>query len=122
MGQKRRSFCRLLARKLACTAYVRRAIEEQVTLDAFKLPPSPRFSFGIGLVLFSFVIGWPMVALFSFLSAYSRAPALLLLGSALFVFSHLVWLFGTYLAGRDGMKYATMILRWGLRKIVEKAL
>jgi len=121
-GQKRRSVWRFLARKLACTAYVRRAIEEQVTLDAFKLPPSPRFLFGIGLVLFSFVIGWPMVALFGFLSAYARAPALLLLGSAFYVFSHLVWLFGTYLAGRDGMKYANMILRWGLRRIVEKSL
>jgi hypothetical protein len=63
-----------------------------------------------------------MVALFSFLSAYSHAPALLLLGSAFYLFSHLVWLFGTYLAGRDGMKYANIMLRWGLRKIVEKAL
>jgi len=122
VGLKRRSVWQFLARKLACTAYVRRATEEQVTLDMFKLPPSPRFLFGIGLVAFSFVIGWPMVALFSFLSAYAHAPALLLLGSAFYVFSHLVWLFGTYLAGRDGMKYANMILRWGLRKIVEKAL
>jgi hypothetical protein len=122
VGLKRRSVWRFLARKLACTAYVRRAVEEQVTLDMFKLPPSPRFLFGIGLVAFSFVIGWPMVALFSFLSAYSHAPALLLLGSAFYVFSHLVWLFGTYLAGRDGMKYANMIFRWGLRKLVEKAL
>jgi peptidoglycan/xylan/chitin deacetylase (PgdA/CDA1 family) len=122
VGLRRRSVWRFLAQKLACTAYVRRAVEEQVTLDMFKLPPSPRFLFGIGLVLFSFVIGWPMVALFSFLSAYSHAPALLLLGSAFYVFSHLVWLFGTYLAGRDGMKYANMVLRWGLRKIVVKAL
>jgi peptidoglycan/xylan/chitin deacetylase (PgdA/CDA1 family) len=121
-GQRRGGFWQFLARKLASTAYVRRAMEEQVTLDMFKLPPSTRFLFGIGLVTFSFVIGWPMVALFSFLSAYSHTPALLLLGSAFYVFSHLVWLFGTYLAGRDGMKYANMILRWVLRKVVEKAL
>ncbi len=121
-GQRRGKFRRFLAQKLASTAYVRRAIEEQVTLDTFKLPPSPRFLFGIGLVAFSFVIGWPMVALFSVLSAYSHTPALLLLGSAFYVFSHLVWLFGTYLAGRDGMKYANMILRWGLRKVIVKTL
>ncbi len=121
-GPKRGCVWRLLARKLASTAYVRRAVEEQVTLDAFKLRPSPRFLFGIGLVAFSFVIGWPMVALFSFLSAYSHSPVLLILGPAFYAFSHLVWLFGTYLAGRDGMKYANMMLKWGLRKIVEKAL
>jgi peptidoglycan/xylan/chitin deacetylase (PgdA/CDA1 family) len=121
-GQKRGKFRRFLARKLASTAYVRRAIEKQVTLDTFKIPPSPRFLFGMSLVVFSFVLGWPMVALFSFLSAYSHAPALLLLGSAFYVFSHLVWLLGTYLAGRDCIKYTNMILSWGLRKAVEKAL
>ncbi len=121
-GQKWGGVWRFLAEKLASTAYVRRAIEERVTLDTFKLSPSPRFLFGMGLVLFSFVLGWPMVALFSFLSAYSHSPALLILGPAFYLFSHLVWLFGTYLAGRDGMKYANIILRWGLRKVVEKAL
>jgi peptidoglycan/xylan/chitin deacetylase (PgdA/CDA1 family) len=121
-GQKRGKFRRFLARKLASTAYARRAIEKQVTLDTFKIPPSPRFLFGMSLVVFSFVLGWPMVALFSFLSAYSHAPALLLLGSAFYVFSHLVWLLGTYLAGRDCIKYTNMILSWGLRKAVEKAL
>jgi peptidoglycan/xylan/chitin deacetylase (PgdA/CDA1 family) len=121
-GQRRGKFRRFLARKLASTAYVRRAIEKQVTLDTFKTPPSPRFLLGVSLVLFSFVLGWPMVALFSLLSAYSHAPALLILGSAFYLFSHLVWLFGTYLAGRDCIKYANMILSWGLRKAVEKAL
>jgi peptidoglycan/xylan/chitin deacetylase (PgdA/CDA1 family) len=119
-SQRRGKFRRFLVRKLASTAYVRRAIEKQTTLDTFKTPPSPRFLFGVGLVLFSFVLGWPMVALFSLLSAYSHAPALLLLGSAFYVFSHLVWLFGTYLAGRDCIKYANMILSWGLRKVVEE--
>lgn len=121
-SQRRGKFRRFLARKLVSIAYVRRAIEEQVTLDAFKNPPSPRFLFGLGLVLFSFVLGWPMVALFSFLSAYFRAPALLLLGPAFYAFSHLVWLFGTYFSGRDCIKYANIILRWGLRKVLEKSL
>ena len=121
-SRRRPGLVRFLARKLASTAYVRRAIEKQATLEAFKTSPSPRFLFGVGLVLFSFVLGWPMVALFSFLSAYCHAPALLILGPAFYGFSHLVWLFGTYLAGRDCIKYANMILSWGLRKMVEKSL
>jgi peptidoglycan/xylan/chitin deacetylase (PgdA/CDA1 family) len=121
-GQKRGVFWRFLARKLVSTAYVRRAIERKATLDAFKTPPSLKFWFGIGLVLFSFVLGWPMVALFSVLSAYSHAPALLILGPAFYGFSHLVWMFGMYLAGRNCIKYVDAVLSWILRKAVEKAL
>jgi peptidoglycan/xylan/chitin deacetylase (PgdA/CDA1 family) len=121
-GQKRGKFWRFLARKLASTAYVRRAIENQVTLDAFKTSPSPRFFFGVGLVLFSFVLGWPMVGLFSILSAYSQTPALLILGAAFYGFSHLVWMFGMYLAGRNCIQYADAVLSWILRKSVERVL
>jgi peptidoglycan-N-acetylglucosamine deacetylase len=121
-GQQRGRFLRYLARKLASTAYVRRAFEKQVTLDVFKTSPSPRFLFGLGLVLFSFVLGWPMVGLFSVLSAYFHAPALLILGPAFYGFSHLVWMFGMYLAGRNSIKYADAVFSWTLRKAVERVL
>ncbi len=121
-GQKRGKFWQFLARNLTSSAYVRRAIEKEVTLDALKTSPSPKFFFGMGLVLFSYVLGWPMVGLFSFLSAYFQAPALLMLGPAFYGFSHLVWMFGMYLAGRDCMKYADIMLSWILRKVLENAL
>ena len=122
VGRQRGKFWRFLAQKLASTTYVRRAIKEQVSLNAFKASPSPKFLFGVGLVLFSYVLGWPMVGLFSILSAYYQAPALLMVGPAFYVFSHLVWLFGMYLAGQDGIKYAGIVLSWGLRKVVERTL
>jgi peptidoglycan/xylan/chitin deacetylase (PgdA/CDA1 family) len=122
VGQKRGRFWQFLARKLAASAYVRRAIEKEATLGGLKTHPSPKFFFGMGLVLFSFVLGWPMVALFSALSAYFHAPALLILGPAFYGFSYLVWLFGMYLAGRDCMRYADVILKWSLRKAGEKTL
>jgi len=121
-GQKRSRLWRFLARKLASSAYVRRAVEKEVTLDALKTSPSPRFFVGLGLVLFSYVLGWPMVGLFSFLSAYFQAPVLLMLGPAFYGFSHLVWMFGMYLAGRDCIKYADILVSWSLRKVVEKIL
>jgi peptidoglycan/xylan/chitin deacetylase (PgdA/CDA1 family) len=122
VGRPRDRFWRFLALKLASTAYVRRAIQKQVTLDAFKTLPSLKFLFGVGLVLFSFLLGWPMVGLFSFLSAYFHSPVLLLVGPAFYVFSHLVWLFGMYLAGRDCIKYVDIVIGWSLCKVVEKAL
>ena len=122
VGQKRGRFWQFLARKLACNAYVRRAVEEEVTLSALKTSPSPKFFFGVGLVLFSYVLGWPMIGLFTVLSAYFQSPVLLMLGPAFYGFSHLVWMFGMYLAGRDCIKYANIMLSWGLRKAVEKAV
>jgi peptidoglycan/xylan/chitin deacetylase (PgdA/CDA1 family) len=122
VGQRRGRLRRFLAQKLASTAYVRRAIKEQVTLDAFKTPPSIRFLFGVGLILVSYVLGWPMVGLFSVLSAYFQAPALLMVGPAFYGFSHLVWLFGMYLTGKDSIKYANILLSWSLRKAVEKTV
>jgi peptidoglycan-N-acetylglucosamine deacetylase len=120
--QRLDGFWGFLARKLASTAYVKRAMEKRVTLDACRTSSSPRFFIGVGLVLFSFVLGWPMVALFGFLSAYSHTPVLLLLGTAFYGFSHLVFMFGMYLAGPNCIKYADLVLSWILRKVVERAL
>jgi peptidoglycan/xylan/chitin deacetylase (PgdA/CDA1 family) len=122
VDQKRGRFWRFLSRKLASSAYVRKAVVKEVSLNALKTSPTRKFFFGVALVLFSYVLGWPMVGLFSVLSAYFQAPLLLMLGPAFYGFSHLVWMFGMYLAGRDCMKYADMILSWTLRKAVGKTL
>jgi hypothetical protein len=122
MEQKRGGFWPFLARKLVSTAYVRRAVKQDVPSDFFKTSPSPRFLLGVGLILFSFVLGWPMVALFSLLSAYYQAPVLLIFGPAFYGFSHLVWIFGMYLAGRGCIKYIDILLSWILRKALEKTL
>ena len=63
-----------------------------------------------------------MVGLFSFLAAYFQAPSLLVVGPALYGVSHLIFLFGMYLAGRDCVKYVNILLSWGLREIVESTL
>jgi peptidoglycan/xylan/chitin deacetylase (PgdA/CDA1 family) len=115
-------FRRFLARKLAATAYGRRAMKERVTLEAFKARPSPRFLLGVSFVLLSYLLGWPMVGLFGVLAAYFQNPGLLLVGPAFYGFSHLVFLFGMYFAGRDCLRYANIMLSWGLRQAIERAL
>ena len=115
-------FRRFLAQTLASTDYGRRAMKERVTLDAFKARPSPRFLLGVSFVLTSYILGWPMVGLFSVLAAYLQTPALLLVGPVFYGFSHLVFLFGMYFAGRDCIRYADIMLSWGLRRVVERAL
>jgi peptidoglycan/xylan/chitin deacetylase (PgdA/CDA1 family) len=121
-GGRRGRLRRFFAHVLASSAYVKGAIQERANLDAFKKRPSRRFLIGIGLVLFSYVLGWPMVGLFIVLAAYFQAPALLMVGPAFYGLSHLIWVLGIYLAGWDSIKYAHMVLRWSLRKAVERNL
>jgi peptidoglycan/xylan/chitin deacetylase (PgdA/CDA1 family) len=121
-GGRRGRLRRFFAQVLSSSAYVKGANQERANLDVFKTRPSRRFLIGIGLVLFSYVLGWPMVGLFSFLAAYFQAPALLIFGPAFYGFSFLIWAFGVYLAGLDSIKYAHIVLRWSLRKAVEKNL
>ena len=84
VGQKRGRFWQFLARKLACNAYVRRAVEKEVTLSALKTSLPPKFFFGLGLVLFSYRIrmahGRRCLA---FCRPIPMSPALLILGPGL---------------------------------------
>jgi len=105
---------------LASTAAGRKALREKTDLSAFKERPSKRFLTGVGLVLISYVLGWPMVGLFSVLAAYFQNPGLLIGGPIAFGFSHLVFLAGMYLAGRGSFKYVEIFFLWSLRTLVER--
>jgi peptidoglycan/xylan/chitin deacetylase (PgdA/CDA1 family) len=111
---------RFLALWLASTAAGRKSISERRDLSAFKERPTKRFLTGVGLILMSYVLGWPMVGLFSVLAAYFQSPRLLIGGPLSYAFSHLVFLSGMVLAGRDSLRYAETISLWSLRTLVEK--
>jgi peptidoglycan/xylan/chitin deacetylase (PgdA/CDA1 family) len=107
---------------LASTAAGRKAIREKADLSALKERPSKRFLTGVGLMLFSYVLGWPMVGLFSVLAAYFQNPGLLIGGPLSYGFSHLVFLSGLYVAGRDSLRYVEIFSLWSLRMLVERLL
>ena len=111
---------RFLGLWLASTAACRKAIREKTDLSAFKERPSRRFLTGVGLMLFSYVLGWPMVGLFSVLAAYFQRPGLLIGGPLFYGFSHLVFLAGMFLAGRDSLRYVEIFSLWSLRTLVER--
>jgi peptidoglycan/xylan/chitin deacetylase (PgdA/CDA1 family) len=118
--EKKGRLCRFAGMWLASTAAGRKAIREKTDLAAFKERPSKRFLTGIGLILISYVLGWPMVGLFAFLAAYFQNPGLLFGGPLSYGFSHLVFLFGMVLAGRDSLVYVEIFSLWSLRIFVER--
>ena len=106
--------------RISRTEYVRTAMEERADLTAFKERPGPRIYFGLFLMAFSYLIGWPAVGAMGALALYLKEPLILAVGGPLFYgLSHLVFILGMYLAGA---KYARIFLRWATRKAMEKLM
>lgn len=106
--------------RLAATAYVRRAIEERADLNAFRQRPSLRVVTGVGAIMFSYVIGWPLIAFLGAVSIHLNQPLVVAVGGPVaYGLSHLVFLLGMYLAGAE---YSMIFLRWATRVAVVKLL
>ncbi len=106
--------------RLSQKEFIRRAMEEHADLSAFKEKPSFRIIAGVSAILFSYVIGWPAVALVGIIAAKLHEPWLAAIGCPLiYGLSHVVFLLGMYLAGAT---YSMIFLRWLTRVVMEKLL
>ncbi|HEY6000621.1 MAG TPA: hypothetical protein VI078_15145 [bacterium] len=111
---------RLVAR-LARTRFVRTAMEgEAADLGALRGKPSPAVILGVALIGFSYIIGWPAVALLGLLAAHFQRMAIVVVGGPLvYGLSHLVFMLGMYFAGNH---YAPIFLRCAARAVMRKLL
>ncbi len=106
--------------RLAAVSFVRQAMEDNADLSAFKERPTLRVILGVGLIGFSYLIGWPLIGLLASLSVYYHEPMLIVAGGPLaYGLSHLVFLAGMYLAGA---KYTWIFLRWLTRVTMLKLM
>ncbi len=109
-----------LLKKISETKFVRSAIEDQADLSAFKERPGLRVIVGIAVIGFSYIIGWPAVSALGAMSIYFKEPLVVIIGGPLiYGLSHLVFIFGMYLAGA---KYSMIFLRWATRVAIEKLM
>ncbi|MBN2438515.1 MAG: polysaccharide deacetylase family protein, partial [Deltaproteobacteria bacterium] len=106
--------------RLAATRFVREALADQADLKAMRAKPTPRMWMGMGLMGFSYIIGWPAVGLLAWISYRLREPLIVVVGGpATYGLSYLVFLAGFYLAG---VHYAQILLRWATRRLVERLM
>lgn len=97
---------------------VRQSLAEPVDLTALRQKPTPRVWTGLGLIAWSYVIGWPAVGLLAWLAFHWQEPLLVVVGGPLtYGLSHLVFWIGSWLAGA---RYARILLCWALRRAVER--
>jgi peptidoglycan/xylan/chitin deacetylase (PgdA/CDA1 family) len=106
--------------RLAATRFAREALADKADLKAMRAKPTPRMWMGLGLMGFSYIIGWPAVGLLAWISYCLREPLIVVVGGpATYGLSYLVFLAGFYLAG---VHYAQILLRWATRRLVERML
>lgn len=106
--------------RIAATTYVQRAIEDQADLSAFRQRPTLRVITGVGAIMFSYVIGWPLITALGVVSIRLNQPLVVAVGGPVaYGLSHLVFLLGMYLAGAE---YSMIFLRWATRVAIVKLL
>jgi peptidoglycan/xylan/chitin deacetylase (PgdA/CDA1 family) len=104
--------------RLAAIRFVREALADKADLSAMRAKPTLRIWIGLGLMGFSYIIGWPAVGFLAWISYRLQEPLIVIVGGpATYGLSHLVFLAGFYLAG---VHYAQILLRWAARSLVER--
>lgn len=107
-----------IAQYLLRIAFVQSAMQDEANFTLLKSRPSNRVLTGIGLILISYTIGWPAISLLGLISYRTGKVSVLVIGGPLmYGISHLVFMIGTYLAGKH---YAVIFLRCASRLAVEK--
>jgi hypothetical protein len=107
-----------IAARLTRVRFVREAMEEKADLSGLRAKPAVRAWVGLGLIGFSYLIGWPAVGLLAAISYRTGEPLIVAVGGPVtYGLSHLVFLAGFWLAGAP---YAAVFLRWATRRVVEK--
>jgi hypothetical protein len=111
-----------IAERLLKIPFVYKAVQEKADLSAFKIIPEKRIIIknfiGLFLIIFSYVIGWPLVIALGVISFSEGEPLYVVIGGPIaYGISHLVFWAGMYLAGAH---YTLIFLRWAARMAVEK--
>jgi hypothetical protein len=108
---------RIVAR-LVRARFVREAMAETANFSSLSVKPTLRVCVGLGLIGFSYIIGWPAVGLLALIAVHLGESMIVTVGGPLvYGLSHLVFIAGSYLACSY---YAPFFLRWATRKAIEK--
>ena len=111
---------RRIAASLARRDMIRKAVAEADDIRVYTNRPTPRVMLGIFFMLFSYVLGWPLIGVLGWLAFHTGQSLIVLIGGpAAYGVSNLVFYAGAYLAGKP---YAKALLKWLLRVFLEKSL
>lgn len=111
-------FFKFLSDQLLKIEFVNNAVTEKTDLRIFKEKPTPKMMIGFFCIAVSYIICWPVISVLGIIALYLKMPLLAIVGGFLiWNISHLLFMFGFYLAGAEHSK---VFLKWITRLLVEK--
>ena len=93
-------------------------METPADLSEFKERPTPRLITGLGLMILSFLLGWPAVGVFNTLAFVHKEPLLVLVGGVFYGLSYFVFIVGAWLARSP--HYVGILMRYGMQRLLNK--
>jgi hypothetical protein len=104
---------RKLANRFANTSWGREIRKTDQDLSIFAEKPAFQLILGLVLLVISYIIGWPAVALCGVLAAHYQEPLILVVGGpAVYILSWIIWWISMLLIGKEGMAYAQTLGKW----------
>lgn len=95
---------------------------ERADLEIFQGRPPLRLVLGLFLFVLNFLLGWPVVAALGAAAVLTSDPFLVVIGGpAAYAFSWLLLGLAVWLVGPDSARYLRAILRWAVRRWVERS-
>ncbi len=112
-----------LKSRLKDIKFIKKAIEEPIDMEIFKKKPSRKFITGLFLIGFSYIIAWPLISLLGIIALVTKKPLIFVIGSPVsYGISHLVFLLGVFIAGKDAIKYMNVFMQWSIGRLCKKFL
>jgi hypothetical protein len=110
---------RKIAQYLAGKKYIIKIMENPADLSEFKERPTPRVITGLILMGFSYVIGWPAVAVLGFLAVWLGEPLIAVIGCpTIYGLSHVVFILGAWLARAP--HYMGTLTKYAIQRFIKK--
>jgi hypothetical protein len=110
-----------LRARLRATKLVQQALATPID-PALRKPPSARIVLGLVLLVASYLMAWPAIALLGALAAWLRRPILLAGGPVLYGLSWVVFFAGLVLIGSKSMGTGRALGQLLVRKLAERFL
>lgn len=112
---------RKIANYFSGKPYIQKIMDTPADLSEFKERPTPRLIAGLILMVLSFMMGWPAIAVLSFLAAWWQKPLIFVIGGPLaYVLSCVVFFSGAWMARAP--HYLNTLTRYALQSFIKKII
>ena len=112
---------RKIGQYLAEKKYIKEMLDNPVDLSEFKERMTPRLITGLILMVLSFIMGWPAIAVLSALAVWFKEPLIAVIGCpTTYALSCVIFIFGAWLSCAP--HYVGIMARYTIQSFLRKLI